>query len=281
MSRTGEITRPDGRTVRWYEDGPRDAGLVLFWNHGTPNIGQPPGPLMKPATDRGIRWVSLDRPGYGGSTRREGRTVADVVEDVAAVADELGLDAFAVAGHSGGGPHALACAALLAERVTACVAIAGLAPFDAHDLDWFGGMAAGGRAELEAAAAGPAALVLQLEQEWDPEGFTPEDHAALAGPWQWFDGVVKAALEHGPDGMVDDDLAYVRAWGFDVADAGRTPVLIAHGGKDRVVPYSHGEWLGRVIPGADVRVFPEDGHISVLTRAEALLDWLVGASRGV
>lgn len=93
--------------------------------------------------------------------------------------------------------------------------------------------------------------------------------------------MVKAALEHGPDGMVDDDLAYVRAWGFDVADAGRAPVLIAHGAKDRVVPYTHGEWLGRSIPGADVRMFPEDGHISVLTRAEVLLDWLVEASSDV
>ncbi|WP_296667594.1 alpha/beta fold hydrolase, partial [Demequina sp.] len=159
MARDGDLTRPDGRIVHWYEDGPRDAPLVLFWHHGTPNIGQPPGPLMKPATDRGIRWVALDRPGYGGSTRQEGRCVADVAEDVAAVADELGVERFAVVGHSGGGPHALACAASLGGRVRAAVSIAGLAPFEAGGLDWYGGMAQGGRLELEAAALGPAALV--------------------------------------------------------------------------------------------------------------------------
>ncbi|WP_062291024.1 alpha/beta fold hydrolase [Demequina phytophila] len=275
MASKGEIDRPDGRTVRWYTDGPDDASLVIFWHHGTPNIGQPPGPLMKPATDRGIRWVSLDRPGYGGSTRREGRCVADVVEDVAAVADELGIDRFAAVGHSGGGPHALACAALLPERVQACVSIAGLAPFEAGGLDWYGGMAHGGRLELEAAALGPAALRAQLEAEWDPETFMAADHAALAGEWGWFNGIVNAALELGPDGMVDDDLAYVSDWGFTVADAGAVPTLIAHGGKDRVVPFTHGEWLSRQIEGAGTRVFPDDGHISVLTYAETLLDWLV------
>ncbi|WP_062522661.1 alpha/beta fold hydrolase [Demequina silvatica] len=275
MASTGEIDRPDGRTVRWYTDGPDDASLVIFWNHGTPNIGQPPGPLMKPATDRGIRWVSLDRPGYGGSTRREGRCVGDVVADVAAVADELGIDRFAAVGHSGGGPHALACAAMMPDRVRACVSIAGLAPFEAGGLDWYGGMAQGGRLELEAAALGPAALRVQLEAEWDPETFIPADHDALAGEWGWFNGIVKAALEIGPDGMIDDDLAYVKDWGFPVADAGAVPVLLAHGGKDRVVPFTHGEWLSREIPGAVRRVFPEDGHISVLLHADTLLDWLV------
>ncbi|MDN4476957.1 alpha/beta hydrolase [Demequina sp. SYSU T00192] len=275
MTRDGELERPDGRTVRWYTDGPDDADLVLFWHHGTPNIGQPPGPLMKPATDRGIRWVSIDRPGYGGSTRREGRCVADVVEDVAAVADELGIESFAVVGHSGGGPHALACAALIPSRVRACVSIAGLAPFEAGGLDWYGGMANGGRLELEAAALGPAALRAQVAAEWDPESFTPEDNAALAGEWGWFTGIVKAALELGPDGMVDDDLAYVRQWGFAVEGAGAVPLLIAHGGRDRVVPYTHGEWLVGAIPGAEQRFFPEEGHISVLLHAETLLDWLV------
>ncbi|WP_062463954.1 alpha/beta fold hydrolase [Demequina soli] len=275
MMRIGELDRPGGRAVRWYTDGPEDASLVLFWHHGTPNIGEPPGPLMGPATDRGIRWVSLDRPGYGGSTRREGRCVADVAEDVAAVADTLGIERFAVVGHSGGGPHALACAALQPQRVRACASIAGLAPMGAEGLDWYGGMAAGGRGELEAAASGPVALRAQLAREWDPEIFIPEDHATLAGEWSWFDQIVSAALEHGPDGMVDDDLAYVSPWGFDPADAARVPVLLAHGGRDRVVPCTHGEWLARAIPGAQWRLFPDDGHISVLLRAETVLDWLV------
>ncbi|WP_062385993.1 alpha/beta fold hydrolase [Demequina iriomotensis] len=276
MAREGDLSRPDGRIVHWYEDGPAD-GVPLFWHHGTPNIGQPPGPLMSPAADRGFRWVSLDRPGYGGSTRREGRCVADVAEDVAAVADELGIARFAVAGHSGGGPHALACGAMLPDRVLATVAVASLAPYGAAGLDWYGAMGAGGRAELEAAAIGPAALRAQLEAEWDPEMFTDEDHGVLAGAWSWFGGIVKAAMAHGPDAMVDDDLAYVTDWGFDPADAAANPVLIAHGGRDRVVPMTHGQWLAAAIPGAGWRAYEGDGHVSVLLHADDLLDWLAGA----
>ena len=275
--RDGEVTTADGRTVRWYDGGPEDAGLTLFWHHGTPNIGQPPGPLMKPATDRGIRWVALDRAGYGGSTRHEGRCVADVVADVAVVADQLGVERFAAVGHSGGGPHALACAALMPERVLACVAISSLAPFEAQGLDWFAGMADGSRSELEAAALGPAALRVHLESASDQDVFTASDLAALKGPWKWFTGIVKAALEHGPDGMIDDDRAYVTPWGFSPAEAGGVPVLLAHGGKDRVVPWSHAQWLAREVPGAELRTFPEDGHIGVLLHADALLDWLVEA----
>ncbi len=267
----------DGRTVHWYADGPDDASLTLFWHHGTPNIGQPPGPLVRPATERGIRWIALDRPGYGGSTRAPGRAVADVVGDVVAVADARGVGRFAVAGHSGGGPHALACAALLPERVRACVAVGGLAPYGAEGLDWFGGMSDGSRGELEAAALGPAALAAQAEAEFDASSFTPADHEALRGPWKWFSGIVEAGLAHGPDGMVDDDLAYVADWGFSPAVID-VPVLLAHGGRDRMVPYTHGEWLARTVPAAGWRLFPDDGHISVLLHAETFLDWLVEAA---
>ncbi|WP_062308122.1 alpha/beta fold hydrolase [Demequina subtropica] len=273
MASEGDLQCADGRIVHWYEDGPAD-GVPLFWHHGTPNIGQPPGPLMRPATERGFRWVSLDRPGYGGSTRREGRCVAGIVEDVADVADALGMPRFAVVGHSGGGPHALACAALLPDRVLAAVSIAGLAPYGAAGLDWFGGMGRGGREELEAAALGPAALSAQLSQEWDPEMFTPADHQALEGPWRWFTGIVEAALAHGPDGMIDDDRAYVTGWGFDPGEAGAVATLVAHGGEDRVVPASHGRWLADAVPGADARRFEDAGHISVLLHSEELLDWL-------
>ncbi|MDN4484015.1 alpha/beta fold hydrolase [Demequina lignilytica] len=274
--REGDLLRPDGCRVHWYDGGPEDAELVLFWHHGTPNIGQPPGPLMAPVTERGWRWISLDRPGYGGSDRREGRCVADVVDDVADVAAALAVPRFAVVGHSGGGPHALACAAVLGpERVRAAVSIAGLAPFGAPGLDWFGGMAPGGRSELEAAALGPAALAAQLEsEEWDPESFTPGDHAALEGEWGWFGSVVEAALSLGPDGMIDDDVAYVSDWGCAVEDAGSVPVLVAHGEDDRVVPAAHGRWLADAIPGAEARFLEDSGHISVLLDAGALLDWL-------
>ncbi|MGZ3147454.1 alpha/beta fold hydrolase [Lentzea chajnantorensis] len=118
----------------------------VFWHHGTPNLGLPPEPLFRP----GVRWLSYDRPGYGTSTPLPGRTVASAVTDISHIADELGLSAFAVVGHSGGGPHTLACATLLGDRVTAGVAAACLAPFDATGLDHFAGMIPSGSASLRA-----------------------------------------------------------------------------------------------------------------------------------
>ena len=268
----------DGRTVHAYDTGPAGAGLTVVWHHGTPNTGDPPGPLLDPAARRGIRWVSLDRPGYGGSDPLPGRDVAAVAGDVAEVADALGVETFAVVGHSGGGPHALACAAALPDRVRAAVSISGLAPFDAPGLDWFAGMHPGGAAELRAAVDGRAALLAQLGAAgFDPEQFTPADHAALAGPWSWLLTVVERAQQDGPGPMADDDLAYVASWGCDPADAA-VPVLLVHGGADRVVPAAHGAWLAGQVPGARLWARPDDGHLSVLDAGVDALDWLLAAT---
>jgi len=146
----------DGRTLHVYDTGADDADgrLAVFWHHGTPNIGAPPEPLFAAAARLGIRWVSRDRPGYGGSTPQQGRDVASAAACVSTIADELGIDRFALMGHSGGGSHALACAALLEERVLGVVSVAGLAPFGAEGLEWFAGMTASGVASLSAAAEG-------------------------------------------------------------------------------------------------------------------------------
>jgi pimeloyl-ACP methyl ester carboxylesterase len=274
--RETDLTLNDGRTLHVYETSgdSANAGLAVFWHHGTPNIGAPPEPLLRPAKKRGIRWVSYDRPGYGGSTPHPGRDVASAATDVSSVADALGIAKFAVMGHSGGSTHALACAALLPERVVGAVCVSGLAPFGAEGLDWFAGMAAAGAAELRAAAAGRKALEEYLKStEFDPEQFTPADHAALAGPWSWLGRVAGQAMRGGIGGMVDDNLAYVASWGFDAASV-RPPVLILHGGNDRVVPSSHGEWLARHCPSAELWLRPTDGHISVLSSGVAALDWL-------
>ena len=267
----------DGRRLRAYDAGGAGASgrLAVFWHHGTPNIGAPPTPLFPAAERLGIRWVAHDRPGYGGSTPVPDRNVASVAADVAAVADALGIDRFAVMGHSGGGPHALACAALLPERVVGVVAVAGLAPFDAEGLDWFAGMAPAGVASLRAAAAGRAAKERhEAGAEFDPEVFTPADHAALSGEWgSWLGGVVGPAVEAGPGGLIDDDLAYVAPWGFDPSRVA-APVLFLHGGRDRVAPVSHGEWLARRCPSAELRLRPDDGHISVLEQGVAAMGWL-------
>lgn len=266
----------NGRTLHWYDTGAEGAAgrLAVFYHHGTPNIGSPPAPLF-PASERlGLRWVGYDRPGYGGSTPRPDRDVASAAGDVARIADELGLGRFAVLGHSGGGPHALACGALLSDRVLAAVSISGLAPYGAANLDWFAGMNASAAASLRAATEGREAKEqYEASAGFDPEVFTPADHAALGGTWSWFGSVVGPALENGQGGAIDDDLAYVAPWGFDAAQV-RAPVLFLHGGQDRIAPSSHSQWLAGSCPSAELRLRPDDGHISVLNSAESALDWL-------
>ncbi|MEV5574499.1 alpha/beta hydrolase [Spirillospora sp. NPDC052269] len=248
--------------------------LTVFWHHGTPNIGAPPRPLFPAGAGRAIRWVSYDRPGYGGSSPAPGRDVGSAAAHVSAIADSLGIDRFAVVGHSGGGCHALACGALLGDRVLGVISIAALAPRDAERLDWFTGMAAGGAESLHAAVAGRAAKErYEASAQFDPDMFTQADHAALAGEWSWFDEVVGPAVDNGLDGLIDDDLAYVAPWGFDPADIAAS-LLVLHGGQDRVVPSSHGQWLARHCRTAQLWLSAHDGHISVLSSAPAALDWL-------
>ena len=270
-----DLKLSDGRTLHAYDTGADDADgrLTVFWHHGSPNIGAPPEPLFAAAEELGIRWVSYDRPGYGGSTPCPDRDVASAADDVSRVADALGIDRFAVMGHSGGGSHALACGALLPGRVLGVVVVAGLAPFGAEGLDWFEGFGPGGVAQLRAAAAGRAALEKHLAESDDEPDFTPEDEAALAGEWSWFIDVVRPALAGGMGGFIDDDLAGVGEWGFDPADV-VAPALFQHGGRDRVVPAAHRAWLARRCPSAELWLRPDDGHISILNQSAAAMGWL-------
>ena len=276
MIKETDLKLAGGRTLHCYDTGGPDDGLTVFWHHGSPNTGEPPEPLFPAAAERGIRWVSYDRPGYVGSTSRPGRDVASAAADAASVADALGVAAFALMGHSGGGPHALACAALMAGRVRAVVAGSGLAPYDADGLDWFAGMTDGGAAEHRAATRGRAAYERYLAtQEFDMEQFTPADQAALAGEWAWLARIAGQAVEGGMDGYIDDNLAFTSPWGFALEDVA-VPVLILHGGQDRIVPSAHGAWLAGHCRDAELWVSPEDGHVSVLgSSGVAALDWLV------
>ena len=273
MTTEFDLDLGSGHTLHAYDVG-GGGDLAVFWHHGTPNIGAPPRPLFEAAERLGIRWLSYDRPGYGGSTRRPGRTVASAAVCATAVADALGIATFAVMGHSGGGPHALACGALLPERVRGVVSVSGLAPYGAPDLDWFGGMCESGNVSLHAALQGRE-VKERFEAsgaDYDPE-FTPADLAALSGPWGWLGEVVGEATDHGPGGLVDDDISYVNPWGFDPAQVG-APVLFVHGRLDRVVPVAHGEWLARRCPVTELRLISGDGHISVLDSAVPALEWL-------
>ncbi len=266
-----DISTADGRTLHAYDRGHSDRAVM--WHHGTPNIGAPPRPLFAAADRLGIRLISYDRPGYGGSTPHPGRDIASAAADAVLVADALSVSDFAVLGHSGGGSYALACAALFPARVTAAVSISGLAPFTADGLDWFAGMGPGSAASLRAAAAGRAVKEAHEATESRPD-FLPADWAALDGEWGWFGSVVGPALAGGPAPLIDDDLAYVRPWGCDPATI-IAPVLLIHGSDDLIVPSTHSEWLSRHIFGAQLRIAGRDGHISVLSAtAVQALEWL-------
>jgi len=273
-----DVALADGRTLHAYDTGggpgsAPDDRLPVLWQHGTPNIGAPPAPLFPTADRLGLRWVGHDRPGYGGSTTQPDRHIASVARDVAAVTDALDLDRFAVVGHSGAGPHALACGALLADRVAAVVSISGPAPYPAEGLDWFDGMGSAGVASLGAALEGRAAKERSEATAEAMPDFTAADEAALAGEWSWFLEVVRPALVNGPAPLVDDDLATVSAWGFEPALVG-VPAWFLHGADDRVIPSSHGGWLAGQVPAAELRITQGEGHLSVLTHAEAALEWL-------
>jgi pimeloyl-ACP methyl ester carboxylesterase len=286
-----DIPLADGRTLHAYEtrangiassSGTPGSAVAVFWLHGSPNIGSPPEPLFAVAEANGLRWVSYDRPGYGGSSRHDGRTVASAAADVAAIADALSIGRFAVLGHSGGGPHALACAALLPERVIAAVSVSGPAPLGADGLDWFAGWSPGIAAENRAAAAGRAALEAHWAQA-EPEDmgafFTEADIAALSGRWSWLAGVAGQAIQQGSEGFLEDTVAGTRPWGFQ-PDAIRVPVLIMHGARDKMVPCAHGEWLAARCPAAESRIVPDAGHITVLDSAPEALTWLAAHVHG-
>ena len=266
-----DIELTDGHTLHVY-DTAADADLVVFWHHGTPNTGEPPAPLLPASAERGIRWVSYDRPGYGGSTPRRGRHIGSAAADVAGIADALGIERFAVMGHSGGATHALASGALLTDRVVAVVALSAMAPFNAEGLDWFAGMAAPGT--LRAAVEGRAAVADYLAStEFDPDQFIPADFAALEGEWAWMGKVAGQAVAGGLEGQIEDELSYVAPWGFSVEQI-TAPTLFVYGERDRVAPSSYGPWFVQHIPSAELWLRPDDGHISILSSGEAALDWL-------
>jgi pimeloyl-ACP methyl ester carboxylesterase len=268
--------------------GPPD-GRVLVFHVGTPNAPAA-FPLLTDALDeRGWQLVAYARPGYAGSARREGRSVADAAADTAAILDALGLDRFVTIGWSGGGPHALACAALLPDRCDAAASLAGVAPFDADGLDFLAGMGAENVEEFGSAARSRDELVAFLNRDAaalahitgdDIAGALGDlvddvDRAALTGEFaETMASMLRRALSTGIAGWLDDDLAFVKPWGFEL-DAIRVPVSIWQGAHDRMVPFSHGQWLSANVPGARVHLYEDEGHISLVQQLPLILDDLV------
>ncbi|WP_353813448.1 alpha/beta fold hydrolase [Agromyces sp. SYSU T00266] len=274
---TVDVSSPHGGVVRAFDTGaPPPGAPVVVWHGGSPHTGEPLEPLVAAARARGIRLVTFARPGYGGSTARPGRDVASVAGDVDAIADALGLDRFAVMGYSGGGPHALACAALLPDRVTAVAVLASPAPFGGDE--WYVGMHDPGA--LRAAAVSRAERLRYAEtDEFDPAQFIDSDFAALGGEWGAVGRDAGRAESAGPGGLVDDDVAFTRDWGFDPAEV-RVPTLLVQGELDRVIPRPHAVRLVAGLRGARLWMRLDDGHVAVLGVVPEVLDWLVERSDG-
>ena len=283
------IPMPDGRDVDVLTTGPED-GFPLVIHDGTPAGLVVDSNIAAEAAQRGLRYVVAARPGYEGSTPRPGRRVADVAADVAAVLDALGAGEFVSIGMSGGGPHTLACAALLPGRCLAAASIAGVAPYHADGLDFMAGMGPENVTEFTLTLEGADALTPYLEKEAGPlRQVTGEQiAAALGGLISGADaGVItgefadelaastRAALREGVAGWRDDDLAFAADWGFSLdALAGR--VAIWQGDQDLMVPFAHGQWLAAHIPGARVHLEPGAGHLTmVVTAIGRILDDLL------
>lgn len=283
---TQQRTLDDGRVVDLFLGGDPD-GHPLVMHHGTPSDATTFADWDEACRERSLRLICASRPGYATSTRRPGRTVADAAADTAALLDALGLDAFVTAGWSGGGPHALACAALLPGRCTAVATLAGVGPFGAADLDFLAGMGPENVAEFGAALAGEAPLRAWMEENGEPYrhvtgeevadafgGLVPEiDRVQLVGGYaEHLAAEFRRALAAGFDGWIDDDLAFTGDWGFDVASI-TAPVDVWQGDLDLMVPFAHGRWLVEHIPSATARMAAGHGHISLLTdHRGAILD---------
>lgn len=265
----------NGNQLHIYDSGiAGPSTLNLFWLHGTPSTGALPVRLLNSSQHLSIRWISFDRPGYGSSTPNPNRTVVSTANYVAQIADSLQINRFAVLGYSGGGPYALACGALLPDRVFGVASVSGPAPLSADGLDWFQNMTVVNADEFKAARAGRITLERYLQTATpEPEMFAPIDLAALAGEWSWFVNVVDLALQSGTHGQIDDDLALVTDWGFSLTKIA-VPTLLLHGLDDQLVPSAHANWLARHIPMADLRLFPSQGHISILNFGQTALTWL-------
>ena len=279
----------DGRTLR-VEDGGDPDGKPVLMHHGTPGAGLLYAQDEADARERGIRLIGYDRPGYGGSTPQPGRTVADCSADVRAIARALGIDRLGVWGISGGGPHALACAALLPDLVVAVGSLASVAPYGAPGLDYFSGMGEQNvtdtrllledepAARLKSKADREHMLAMSATDMVDAfhSLFSAVDAAAVTPELaQYYYTCDQLGLAPGDEGWWDDGIAHMQPWGFELA-AIKVPVQLWHGRHDQFVPFQHGEWLASMIPGVDAHLTDEDGHVTLAQRRVAEVHgWLL------
>ena len=289
IGREHRVEVGDGRVLQVAEAGRPDGKPVLVHN-GTPNSRLIYEPDARVAERQGIRLLCYDRPGYGGSTAQPGRTVADCAQDVRAIAAGLEIERMGVWGISGGGPHALACAALLPDLVPAVGVLASVAPWGADGLDYFAGMGELNAEDTRLYFRDPEAARAKCEQdrleylELSAEQLhatlktllSPADAAVLTGELaQYLVECTRAGLAPGAEGWWEDDVSFKQPWGFELGSI-RTPVLLYHGRQDRFVPFGHDEWLARQIPGVQAELTDDDGHLTLTERhLEAVHAWLL------
>lgn len=284
----GTIRTPDGRELAWCAWGD-SRGLPVVSHHGTPGARLGRHPDDGVYVRSGVRLITFDRAGYGRSTARPRRKVADAANDVEALADALGLERFGVEGGSGGGPHALACAALLGGRVTRVAVTVGAAPSDDPEFDFLAGMTDLNVREFSAALEGEEALAGFIQRYVDAiradvdavldeigRELPPSDQEVLQRPDERavFRETFLEAIARGGRGWIDDDLAFTRPWGFDLGAIG-IPVKLWQGELDVLVPRSHCEYLASKIQEARFELVPGAGHLLV-DHDEAMMRWLAG-----
>lgn len=278
------VTTPDGRVLAVDDHGPLDGPIVIA-HHGTPScrLDVPAGPVV--VREIGVRVITFDRPGYGLSTNLPGRTVSDAAANVRAITEALGIERFATIGVSGGGPHALATAALLGDRVTRVCVSVGLGPVEDPDFDIRADMVPETLEEISAARSGPEALRAYVEEHADPttgldpwlERLPPSDREVLARPEvRALEQAIATEWQRvSIDGWVEDSLAFfARPWRFSVAEVSQ-PTHLLYGQDDVLVPVSHGRALSRLIAGSELLTIAGGGHWLVDHEAAALR-WLTG-----
>jgi pimeloyl-ACP methyl ester carboxylesterase len=282
------IQTADGRALAVEEYGDPSGRPVLVHN-GTPNSRFLYQHVVADAATHGLRLIGYDRPGYGGSSPHPGRTVADCATDARAICAALGADRVAMWGISGGGPHVLACAALLPDLVVAAASLASPAPYGAAGLDWYAGMGQLNVDDFRLHFADPAAARQKMAKDREqalaetPEEvakglrtlLAPADAAVLTGELaEYLVWSTKQGLAPSDEGWWEDDEAHTAPWGFELAQIS-VPVLLLHGREDLFVPFGHGEWLAQRIPGVTARLLDHDGHLTLLeNRIGEVHDWL-------